>query len=184
METLTILLFVMLVNSFIRPFLAEHILEFEFEEVVQGIPSNQYRRAFRSSASHYESLKVYEGDIIQLRLCPLESTFITITGMIYSNDGGSDIANVTFEGIDIGSFASLAHTNFGEKWNDFRSGGQVGLPFYVEHAGTYIMINIESSDCYGIELDKIILKVETVSERKVFWCGFDLKQAPRQPGCN
>ncbi|KAK3579223.1 hypothetical protein CHS0354_033290 [Potamilus streckersoni] len=184
METLTKLLFLMLGNTFIRPFFAEHILEFEFEKAVIGIPSNQYRRTFRSNASHYESLKVYEGDIIRLRLCPLETTFISIMDIIYSNDGGSDIVNVTLEGSDIGSLVSLAHTNYGEKWNDFLSGGQVGLPFYVEHAGTYMLINIQSSDCYGIELDKIILKVDTVSEKKVFWCGFDLEKAPTQPECN
>ena len=85
---------------------------------------------------------------------------LTVTDVQYGNDGLSNVVNVFWNTRKIGQFTSKAVVNSGDGWNVFHSSGQVGNPVQINKGVYNLQIQLsESSDEYGIEMDKVSLQL-------------------------
>ncbi|KAL3877023.1 hypothetical protein ACJMK2_034779 [Sinanodonta woodiana] len=161
---------------------AEHIIDIELETIQMHRPWTGIRTVYRKNASGAGSLHLYENDAMTIRLCPDEPLIVSVENVSYSNDGMSDTLQLSENQNILGTFSTYQHSNWGEYWNNFLPSGPIGN-FHVLAQQINLTLSVTHADCFGVELDKIVLKVNKFVDESFFICGYDLVEGPTKSGC-
>ncbi|KAL3877025.1 hypothetical protein ACJMK2_034786 [Sinanodonta woodiana] len=161
---------------------AEHIIDVELENLEKDHPWTGIRSVYRQNASRGGSLHLYETDAIIVKLCPDGPMTVSVENVSYSNDGTSDTLQVLENRNVLGTFTTYQQSNWGEYWNVFLSSGPLGI-FYADAQPINLTLSVTYADCFGIELDKIVLKVNKSVDQSVFICGYELIEGPKKSEC-
>ena len=117
----------------------------------------------RSMASNLRTLRLEEGEEMNVEFSLTEMCKINIDDCRYSNDeaeSGGDILTFHFGDLFLGSFKTKAQSNYGHNWNKFESSGVIGDQTLL-HPGEYAIIVVgESVDYHGVEIDYVTLRVD------------------------
>ncbi|KAK3579224.1 hypothetical protein CHS0354_033291 [Potamilus streckersoni] len=174
-----VVLFMLTLTSYVY---AEHIIDVELETIKIHRPWTGIRTVYRQNASGGGSLHLYENDAIIIRLCPDQPMFVSIEKVSYSNDGMSDTLQLLENQNFLGRFSTYQHSNWGQYWDDFLSSGPLG-EFNVQAQPINVTLFVTYADCFGVELDKIVLKVNKFVDQSFFICGYDLVEGPKKSEC-
>lgn len=172
----------LLCTLFISSAYASTVKTFELENIIggPGFP----RTHWRSGASKSSSLRVFQGDKVIINLCLLEPTTVSVSGLQYSNDGGSDQIDFWVNNVFVGYVTTLVNADvLGNNWNQFRPNGPVGIGVKLSAGKHTLVIAVDKSDCYGVELDSINMAVDTDVVDELFWCDSQLLYAPDPTKC-
>ena len=122
---------------------------------------------YREHASKSLTALLMPGDTLQFRI-NLESSkasecAFTIKDVSYSNDGETDLINFYLQkGMNngsklIGNFTTEAASKGGDLWDVFKTSGQVGTRELLISREYSLIIDVSSSDQFGVELDTILV---------------------------
>lgn len=130
----------------------------------------QARTPWRSGASNGASLRFYRGDRLIVNVCFLKEVKFTLAGILYSNDGGVDNVDVFVNGRHAGEFNTRDHSEGGHLWNRFYSSGILAQHIELPSGKHEIEIKVADSDCYGLELDLLVLTFEEQVDPHLLYC--------------
>ncbi|KAK3579226.1 hypothetical protein CHS0354_033293 [Potamilus streckersoni] len=174
-----VIFLLLMLTSFIY---AEHLIEVELENIEIKHPWTGIRSIYRQNASGGGSLHLYENDAIIIRLCPDGPMFVSVENVSYSNDGMSDTIQLLENQNVLGTFSTYQQSNWGEYWNDFLSSGPLGN-FHAYSQPINLTFSVTYADCFGVELDKIVLKINKSVDQSFFICGYNLIEGPKKSEC-
>ena len=91
---------------------------------------------------------------------------VNLYSLRYSNDGSSETVQVSINDTLIGSFRTLASSNYGHNWNIFYTETIFQSKATLKaHSGSYIIeVFSRDTDKYGIEIDKVSLQLQCVRQ--------------------
>ncbi|XP_046329123.2 uncharacterized protein LOC124112954 [Haliotis rufescens] len=118
----------------------------------------QHIRNYRSKASGYQSVLLYQGSSILLSICFIQTTNLTVKDVVFSNDGHSDNVSVGMDNFAIGSFRTRRHDTGGQSWNIFYHSGELGSTI-VTGGMHRLSIYANDTDRWGLEIDKIVIEI-------------------------
>lgn len=124
----------------------------------------------RSNSTSGKTLYLGDNESISLAFC-LRKDFnrVTVTGVLFSNDGLQDNCSIKIDRTVVGSFMSKKESHFGHFWNVFRNSGQVGKAISLYHGVHTMKIQCSSKD--GIEIDVVKLEIsDNLLTQDVFEC--------------
>ncbi|XP_052782686.1 uncharacterized protein LOC128218947 [Mya arenaria] len=162
---------------------ADFLYSYEFEETVGG--PGRVRSPWRSGASGSSSLHLFHGDKLSVSICLPEPATLTIIGISYSNDGVSDVMDISLDGEHLGIVQTGSELGgWGKYWNKFKHYGHIGLTKRIDSGKHTMDILLVKSDCYGTEIDvfKISLDVKVTHTDKL-WCGSELVGSKNPTPC-
>ena len=119
----------------------------------------------RSSASDEMTLRLEEGEEMNVGFSLTEVCTINIDDCRYSNDEadyGGDILTFHFGDLFLGSFKTTAQSNYGHNWNKFESSGVIGTGNLLDPGENAIVVVGESVDYHGVEIDYVTLRVDCI----------------------
>lgn len=125
----------------------------EFEQVF-GSPGKP-RTQWRSGASGSSALHVFEGDRVEISLCLLEPTTLSIAGLQYSNDGNGDQVDFWLGEKYMGTVYTQNTSGSGLLWNVFSNVGRIGEAVTLSPGKHTLVAIVVKSDCDGLEIDNI-----------------------------
>lgn len=112
----------------------------------------------RSAASNLHTVMLQQGGYITLQLIKTTtSCTLTLQNVAYTNDGASDTVTLTLNGTTMGSFRTLAATNYGHLWNVVRNSGTIGQPIHIASGAHTMRVTATSADNHGVEIDRVDL---------------------------
>mmetsp|Transcript_33927 Transcript_33927/g.44756 ORF Transcript_33927/g.44756 Transcript_33927/m.44756 type:complete len:185 (+) Transcript_33927:48-602(+) len=111
----------------------------------------------RSAASNQKTVWLHEEESIQFGFEVLSKCNISLTNVVYSNDGSSDIIEFSVNGITRGEFQTAGQSNGGYDWNVMRESGTIFNSVSVSAGQNILTLNILSADSYGVEVDYILI---------------------------
>ena len=129
-------------------------LELEAEDG-SGYPTGAQRS--RSAASNDATVALNQGQSITLYFNVLSACTVSVTDVAYTNDGGADTISVSIDGINVGSFETVAESNAGHNWNVVRNSGSLGSSVNVVSGSHTVRVTATHTDRYGVEIDKVSL---------------------------
>ncbi|KAL3877026.1 hypothetical protein ACJMK2_034782 [Sinanodonta woodiana] len=156
---------------------------FELEKIVLGKRWDSERFIFRSRASSHMIIHLFKGDILKLDMCTGKATNVSIHDIVYSNDGNSDLVNITTDRKEFVSFYSVQGSDWGHLWNEFHHVNASGSNTTMSAGSQSMYIYIQEADCYGIELDKIEVELDEHADSASFWCGYELRESHLKSDC-
>ena len=162
---------------------AQHNTTFEFEDVFGG--PGKSRTPWREHASGKGSMHLFDGDSLILKLCVNETTTLSIDNLFYSNDGGADEIAFSLNG-DVKNISTEATPGeWGQSWDIFKSTGNIGTFEFAElTAGENILqMTAVSTDCYGAEVDAMVVSLSKAVNGDAFWCGYEFTVSPSPTTC-
>lgn len=112
----------------------------------------------RSAASNGYTVQLHQGAYIVLP--PFRTTSsctLTVLNVAYTNDGPPDAVTVSVNETVVGTFHSLAATDFGHNWNVVRNTGIVGNALNVASGTHTVRVTATSTDDHGVEIDRVDL---------------------------
>ncbi|XP_046547419.1 uncharacterized protein LOC124257416 [Haliotis rubra] len=124
----------------------------------------------RSNSTSGRTVHFGDGESISLTFCLRKDfNWVTVTGVLFSNDGLQDRCSIKIDRTVVGSFMSKNESNFGHLWNVFRNSGQIGKGIGLYH-GVHTM-NIVCGSPDGVEVDVVKLQIsDSVLTQDVFDC--------------
>ena len=159
------------------------ITRFEFEDTVGG--PGFARSPWRSNASNASSLRMFEGDSVQLNLCVTDTLMLNLTEFLYSNDGPSDMINFRLDNGQIVDTVTTKETvdGFGKHWDLFKSHIFSDIGAKLESGNYSLEIQVQQSDCYGTEFDALDFLTDIAVTNKSFFCGSKLIRSANPSSC-
>ena len=158
-------------------------LQFYFAEVALTIPGDG-RKHFRSNDPSVIVPHLFQGDRVTVDFKTHMPMNVSIDNVTYSNDGGSDRITVMLDGLEVGSFDTHSHSNWGEKWNDFFGSFEIGDWETVFPGHHTLSFKVEqSNDCFGVELGTLYATVDVHVNDQTFWQNPRYKLAERRQEC-
>ncbi|XP_060076690.1 uncharacterized protein LOC132556323 [Ylistrum balloti] len=166
-------------NSFLLPFFIcpviwAKIVKLEIEEFkLKKYEPWIYRDdvVTRSGASGQSSVHLFQNDVMIGEFCLPGYRKFEIVNMMYSNDGPTDVINVSINRKHIGTAQAKLLIGGKSGWNDFRSTWNIGKPMTLPPGRHTIMLNVTASDRWGTELDAILFNIEDEDlSDKAFQC--------------
>ncbi|XP_021375023.1 uncharacterized protein LOC110464240 [Mizuhopecten yessoensis] len=125
----------------------------------------------RLNATGEESINFNQGQFIHVYFCLRAESEVAVDNILYSNDGGSDMFEVSIDGVKLGEIVTPEHSQNGLLWNNFLSSQQVGPSLTLSSGYHVISINFTSTDFYGVEIDSVFVRVEDrFLEEELFKC--------------
>ena len=88
---------------------------------------------------------------------------VTISNVLYTNDGGIDILDVSLDENIIGQFSTRGRSGGGHLWNVILQSGRVGNAVSITKGLHKVKVEVQSTDRYGVEIDQIILEFNTTT---------------------
>ena len=113
----------------------------------------------RSAASNQHTVRLGEGEYVDNSFTTQGNCSVTVTNIVYTNDGGSDTITVSLDGRAIGTFHTLSEAGGGQLWNVPRGSGMIGDTIELEAGPHQIHIEATATDRYLVELDQVLLAV-------------------------
>jgi len=113
----------------------------------------------RSAASNQHTVRLGEGQYVENSFTTQGNCSVTVTDIVYTNDGGSDTITISLDGRAIDTFHTLSGTGGGHLWNVPRSSGMLGDTIELEAGLHQIHIEANATDIYQVEIDQILLTV-------------------------
>ena len=161
----------LLITILLKGSSCQQLIEQEIENYINVGDIGRKELMKRPHASGNRSVHMYEGDNIKIKICPSEPVGITIDRMLYSNDGPKDLFTVHIDRKKVGTFtAERADFGYGSFWDVFKNSSKIGSVVSLTPGEHIIKITAESTDFYGTELDKIVLRTDTNINEYSFWC--------------
>ena len=111
----------------------------------------------RSAASNEATVLLNQGGYVTLLFNIFSPCTVLVQDVAYTNDGASDDITVILDGTTVGSFQTVADSNFGHNWNVVRSSGSVGNSKDIVSGPHSLKVVATSTDQYGVEIDKVML---------------------------
>ena len=111
----------------------------------------------RGAASGRWTVRLGQGQYVQNLFLTQCSCSVTVTNVVYTNDGGSDMVTVSVDGRIVGTFRTLSRSGGGHLWNVPRSSGRVGSSVELSPGRHRIRITATSTDRYLVEIDRVVL---------------------------
>lgn len=138
----------------------------------------------RLNATGEESINFNQGQFIHVYFCLRADSEVAVDNIRYSNDGGSDMFEVSIDGVLLGNVVTSETSQGGMLWNNFLSSGQLGPSLKLSSGYHVITINFTSTDFYGVEIDSVVVRVEDkYLEEELFKCAlFCLKDSVYENG--
>jgi hypothetical protein len=133
---------------------SSELIEFEAEDGSYTGSIND-----RSAASGKATVYLTASQTVTHTFSTRSSCSVEIHDVAYTNDGGSDVIEVQIDGIRIGSFNTIAASNFGMNWNVIRNTGMIGENRKINSGSHQLQLKAVNTDSYGVELDKSILNL-------------------------
>ena len=123
--------------------------------------SEEFRRRlkWRENAEDHTTIWLFKGEQLNIRFELEENADVEVLGVVYSNDGHSDLLGLNLDGREIGRFNTISWHGWGYRWNKFESSGPVGGIQSLEKGKHVYSLKILEADLYGIEIDYIRLNV-------------------------
>ncbi|XP_071131336.1 uncharacterized protein [Mytilus edulis] len=152
-------------------------LTFSFENnLLQGIECLRHQRVlmeaeqfplnntrglrYRSNASSNRTVYMKQGDIIKRALCVTGRVKVSMTTILFSNDGLADQISIQIQSMPMGTLLTAVESKNGTGWNDIES-KTIDSALFL-HEGEYeLQLVAANTDKYGIELDALILDIST-----------------------
>ena len=146
--------------------------ELEFESIANA------PWQWRSNASGNKTMRLEDPNgfkKIRFTLCvepaiPTQQVWLAFTDIQYSNDGPSDRITLFFNNEPIGSIETKEKWNSGLEWNAIHRSGRVTMMFSVGE-GMYPVDLVATTDVWGVELDKIVLRTDNQDPNVNIFCG-------------
>ena len=113
----------------------------------------------RSAASGKATVHLNTSQSVTNKFTTRSSCLMAILDVAYTNDGGSDSIEAYIDGIVIGSFNTIAASNFGRNWNVIRNTGMIGKNMKINSSSHELLFKAVNTDSYGVELDKFVLNL-------------------------
>jgi len=114
----------------------------------------------RSHASGQRTVRLRQGQYVENSFTTRCSCSVTVTNVIYTNDGGSDTITLSLDGRVVGTFHTRSQSNHGNLWNAPRSSGRVGSSTTLGRGVHRVRIEATTTDRYLVEIDKVILALD------------------------
>ncbi|KAH3747245.1 hypothetical protein DPMN_181668 [Dreissena polymorpha] len=141
---------------------------FEFEQVF-GSPGKP-RTQWRSGASGSSALHVFDGDRVEISLCLLEPTTLSIAGLQYSNDGNGDQVDFWIDEKYMGTIYTKSASGSGMLWNVFSQVGRIGDAVTLSPGKHTLVVIVVKSDCHGLEIDNLEFTSDINVPDELFTC--------------
>ena len=119
----------------------------------------QDRKNSRSAASGQATVHLTTSQSVRSDFTTQSSCSVAVHDVAYTNDGDSDLIEVHIDGILIGSFNTIAASNFGANWNVIRNTGIIGENRKINSGIHQLLLKAVNTDLYGVEIDKSILNL-------------------------
>ena len=111
----------------------------------------------RSRASGQHTVRLHQGQYVENSFTTHCSCSVTVTNVIYTNDGGSDTITLSLDGRAVGTFHTHSQSNHGKLWNIPRHSGKVGGSVVFGRGVHTVRIEATKTDTYLVEIDRVIL---------------------------
>ncbi|ESO85406.1 hypothetical protein LOTGIDRAFT_154902 [Lottia gigantea] len=112
-----------------------------------------FPKHYRSLASNGQTLYLHQNDYVTYNFCLIKPTSVILEDVITSNDGPADTIQVKINDGVIGTFQSVAGSNYGFNWNVFSPSGQIGQTLNLGAGQHSISIYVIAADNFGVEVD-------------------------------
>ena len=131
---------------------------FELDDIALNGGGFEGRVLPRSNAKNERSVWLFQDEYVKITFCLPHRTKVIVEDIIISNDGGVDRVLLKWDIRNaIGKFNSKEDSNWGFSWNNFYSTGQIGAPRSLPAGRQTVTIKVVTADCYGVELDQIVV---------------------------
>jgi len=115
------------------------------------------RKVQRGAASGQWTVRLGRGQYVENTFQTRCICSVTVTSVIYTNDGSSDINTVRLDGRTVGIFETTAISGGGSLWNVPRSSGRIGNSMELEPGTHRLRIVATRTDRYRVEIDRTLL---------------------------
>ena len=146
--------FLLLSGIFVGGAVETYVQELEAED---GIYSGSL--SYRGAASGGRTIHLSQSQHVTNTFTVATSCPVSIENVAYTNDGGSDTIRVLIDNTVVGTFTTIAHSNYGYNWNVVRHSGRVGGTVQLMSGSHQLRLEAISTDSYGVELDQTTLDV-------------------------
>ena len=118
----------------------------------------------RSRASDEMTLRLEEGEKMEVTIFITESCTLKYKDICYSNDGYADELEFLFDDHSLGKYRiKYTVSGDGHEWNKIKCSGEVGASLHL-HNGTHkIIVAGVDVDYHGVEIDYILLNMRCLS---------------------
>lgn len=148
----------------------EQIFELEAENFHFG---NSSLLIDRKSASNNRALWMLlsQGGQLKIEFCLAKESDVRVDNILVSNDGEEDSLTVLLNWEDIGTFRTHPKSQGGKGWNEYVPTGRVGHIHRLPAGRHTLVLQLTTSDKYGVEIDKVIIAVSDDNiQEQVFRC--------------
>ena len=124
---------------------------------------NSLNQMHRSEASGGLTVLLKEGEVLlnYFEITTLRSScLVGIDNVAYSNDGISDVIQLSLNGTQLGRFRTVAQVGEGSYWNVILSTGAFGNRTELFVGRYTLTLTVLEADMYGVEIDKATLAME------------------------
>jgi len=121
-------------------------------------PCVQYRSA---ASDGFAALLSRKGQSVWFVIKLFTACSFRVLNLFYSNDGERDVISIDLNNYTIGNFTTLQRSNNGKYWNKFVESGEISHTYFLDpnEVSEYrLTIWVSSTDEYGVELDRILIK--------------------------
>ena len=124
---------------------------------------NNLNQMPRSEASGKLTVLLKEGQVLENYFdvsSPSLNCLLSINNVAYSNDGASDLVELSLNGNELGQFRTVPQTGNGNYWNVILTTGAFGNYTRLLVGRNTLTLTVLQADTFGVEIDKVTLAVE------------------------
>ncbi|CAC5413946.1 unnamed protein product [Mytilus coruscus] len=115
---------------------------------------------FRSNASSNRTVYMKQGDIIKRSVCVIGRVKVSMTTILFSNDGPADQISIKFQSIPMATLLTTVNSKNGTAWNDIES-KKINSVLFLNEGEYELQVVASNTDKYGLEIDALILDTFT-----------------------
>ncbi|CAC5413943.1 unnamed protein product [Mytilus coruscus] len=115
---------------------------------------------FRSNASSNRTVYMKQGDIIKRSVYVTSRVQVSMTTILFSNDGPADQISIKFQTIPMATLLTTVNSKNGTAWNNTER-KKINSVLFLNEGEYELRVAASNTDKYGIEIDALILDIFT-----------------------